>query len=37
MGWGGTTSSAHSEADVDRTVAAFSEAIDRLRADGLVD
>lgn len=37
MGWAGTTSVAHSDDDVDRTAAAFSNAIDLLRADGLVD
>jgi hypothetical protein len=34
MGWAGSTSSAHSEADVTRTVEAFDSAIDLLRADG---
>ena len=33
MGWAGSTSSAHTEADVARTVDAFSQAIDLLRAD----
>jgi glutamate-1-semialdehyde 2,1-aminomutase len=37
MGWGGSTSSAHTDADVSRTVDAFSTAIDLLRADGLVE
>ncbi|MBW3541373.1 MAG: aminotransferase class III-fold pyridoxal phosphate-dependent enzyme [Planctomycetes bacterium] len=37
MGWHGSTSSAHTEADVDRTAEAFSQAIDLLRADGLLD
>ncbi len=37
MGWSGSTSSAHSEADVERTAAAFAKAIDLLRADGLVE
>ena len=37
MGWGGSTSAAHSEDDVDRTITAFSNAIDLLRADGLVE
>jgi glutamate-1-semialdehyde 2,1-aminomutase len=32
--WGGMTSSAHTEADVERTVAAFGQALDLLRADG---
>jgi len=37
MGWGGSTTSAHTVADVDRTVRAFANAIDLLREDGLVD
>lgn len=37
MGWAGSTSSAHTKADVDRTVEAFSNAIDLLRSDGLID
>ncbi len=37
MGWGGSTSSAHTGADVDRTVAAFDQAIDLLREDGLTE
>jgi len=37
MGWGGSTSSAHTDTDVERTVAGFSTAIDLLRADGLID
>ena len=37
MGWGGNTSSAHSDEDVERTVAAFANAIDLLRADGLIE
>ncbi len=37
MGWAGSTSAAHTAADVDRTVAAFSDAVDLLRADGLVE
>ncbi len=37
MGWGAMTSAAHTEADLDRTVTAFDNAIDLLRADGLVD
>ena len=37
MGWAGSTSSAHTDADVDRTIAAFSGALDLLREDGLVD
>ncbi len=36
MGWHGMTSSAHTEADVDQTVEAFSNAIDLLRGDGLL-
>jgi glutamate-1-semialdehyde 2,1-aminomutase len=34
MGWGGSTSLAHSDADVDQTVSAFDQAIDLLRGDG---
>lgn len=34
FGWGGLTSAAHTPADVERTVAAFAQAIDLLRADG---
>lgn len=37
MGWGGMTCAAHSEEDLEQTVAAFSRAIDLLRADGLVN
>ena len=37
MGWGGSTSSAHTEEDVARTVDGFSTAIDFLRGDGLID
>jgi len=37
MGWAGSTSSAHSDADVAHTVDAFSAAIDFLRSDGLID
>lgn len=36
FGWGGMTSSAHTAADLDATVAAFSATIDLLRADGLM-
>ncbi len=36
MGWGGSTSAAHSEEDIARTVGGFSSAIDRLRDDGFV-
>lgn len=36
FGWGGLTSSAHTEADIYATVQAFSAAIDLLRADGFV-
>ncbi|MGE3316906.1 MAG: aspartate aminotransferase family protein [Planctomycetaceae bacterium] len=37
MGWGGSTSSAHGQDDIDRTVSAFANAIDLLREDGLVE
>ena len=37
MGWAGSTSAAHTSDDVDRTVKAFSDALELLRADGLVD
>ena len=36
MGWAGSTSAAHDEEDVARTVAGFSSAIDWLRGDGFV-
>lgn len=36
FGWGGLTSAAHSEGDVEQTVAAFDRAIDLLRAEGFV-
>jgi glutamate-1-semialdehyde 2,1-aminomutase len=36
MGWGGSTSAAHDDADVERTVTAFAQAIDLLRQDSLV-
>ncbi len=36
MGWAGSTSVAHSEADIERTIEAFSGAIDLLRGDGLI-
>ena len=36
MGWGGSTMAVHDDADVDRTVTAFANTIDLLRADGLV-
>lgn len=36
MGWGGMTSAAHTEADIDQTVTAFADAIKLLRADGLI-
>ena len=36
MGWAGSTMAAHDDADIDRTVTAFGEAIDLLRDDGLV-
>lgn len=35
-GWNATTSAAHTEADIDRTISAFSRAIDMLRVDGLL-
>jgi len=34
MGWGGSTSLAHTESDIDQTVSAFEQAIDLLRSDG---
>ncbi len=34
MGWGGSTSIAHDDDDIDRTVAAFSKTVDLLREDG---
>lgn len=37
MGWSGSTSSTHTEADVARTIEAFDSAIDLLRADGHVE
>lgn len=37
MGWSAMTSGAHTNDDVDRTIAAFSSAIDLLRADGFID
>ncbi|HET6324566.1 MAG TPA: aminotransferase class III-fold pyridoxal phosphate-dependent enzyme [Planctomycetaceae bacterium] len=36
MGWSGSTSAAHSSNDLERTVGAFSHAIDLLRGDGLL-
>jgi glutamate-1-semialdehyde 2,1-aminomutase len=36
MGWGGSTSSAHGDADIEQTVKAFETAIELLRRDGLV-
>jgi glutamate-1-semialdehyde 2,1-aminomutase len=36
MGWAGSTSSEHTDTDVEKTVAAFDAAIDMLRADGLL-
>ena len=36
-GWAGMTSAAHRDADIDRTMGAFSDAIDLLREDGFVD
>lgn len=35
-GWRAMLSTAHTPADIDRTVVAFSDAIDMLRADGLI-
>lgn len=35
-GWRAMTSVAHTDADIDRTLVAFSDAIDMLRADGLL-
>lgn len=37
MGWAGSTTLGHTDDDVDRTVQAFSQTIDLLRADGLLD
>lgn len=34
--WGGMTSAAHTEADIDRTIEAFGQAVDLLRADGFI-
>lgn len=36
MGWGGSTSAAHDENDIGRTVEGFSQAIDWLRGDGFL-
>lgn len=36
FGWGGLTSAAHTDEDVEHTVAAFDQAIDLLRGEGLV-
>lgn len=36
MGWSGSTSSAHNSDDLERTVGAFTHAIDLLRGDGLL-
>ncbi len=36
MGWSGSTSAAHNSDDLERTVDAFSHAIDLLRGDGLL-
>lgn len=36
MGWGGSTSMAHDEDDVERTVAGFAIAIEWLRSDGFI-
>lgn len=37
MGWNGNLTAAHSAADIEQTVLAFDQALDLLRADGLVD
>ncbi len=37
MGWGGMTSAAHTQADIDLTVSAFANAIELLRAERLID
>jgi glutamate-1-semialdehyde 2,1-aminomutase len=36
FGWGGLTSAAHSDEDIDQTIAAFEQAIDLLRSEGHV-
>ena len=36
MGWAGSTSSAHTDADIDATVSGFAIALDLLSADGLI-
>jgi hypothetical protein len=36
MGWAGSTSSAHTDLDIESTVAGFGTAIDLLVADGLI-
>ena len=36
MGWAGSTSSAHSDEDIEATLSGFSVAIDLLAADGLI-
>lgn len=36
MGWGGSTSTAHSDEDIERTVAGFATAIGWLRGDGFI-
>ncbi len=37
MGWSAMTSGAHTDEDVESAVSAFSDAVDLLRADGLID
>ncbi len=36
MGWGGSTSAAHDDSDIEKTVEGFATAIDWLRGDGFV-
>ncbi len=35
--WGGMTSAAHTDADIDRTIEAFGQAVELLRADGFIN
>ncbi|WP_166819843.1 aspartate aminotransferase family protein [Thalassoroseus pseudoceratinae] len=37
MGWGGMSSSTHDSSHLEKTILAFDQAIDRLRADGYVE
>ena len=37
FGWKAMLSPAHTDADIDRTVAAFSSMLDMLRAEGLTE